>query len=264
MDGSDSASPQRWPELEEANQAELLAYFATSPIAKSQVAGDLTWVMSGVDNNTYNGVFGSRLPDAQADQVIGEVVERFRVRNLPALWHVDRHSQPADLAQRLQAHGCSRLRAGVCMAMDLSKIKEPVSNVPGLVIQRVSDSAGLAAWMDVWMHFDDGPRQPRERLYLSLGLGNRPLRHYLARLHRQPVAVSQLFLGREAAGLYCVATLPEMRRRGIGTAIILAPLYDARELGHRAAVLARSREGQQLYRRIGFELYSNAGLYFVL
>jgi GNAT superfamily N-acetyltransferase len=115
--------------------------------------------------------------------------------------------------------------------------------------------------MAVWLHFDDGPREPRERLYASLGLaGDRPLRHYLAWLNCRPVGVSQLFLGRGAAGLYCVATLRDVRHKGIGTAITLAPLQDARALGYHVAVLAPSREAQSMYRRIGFELWPSAGI----
>src|SRR5512146_1299169 len=96
----------------------------------------------------------------------------------------------------LEAHGCSRLRTGVCMVADLSAVDVSSRTIPGLTVEQVVDAPSLAAWMDVWMHFDDGPREPRERLYSSLGLeGNRHLRHYLARWNGKPVAISQLFIG---------------------------------------------------------------------
>jgi len=116
------------------------------------------------------------------------------------------------------------------------------------------------------MHFTDEVREPRERLYASLGLEyDKPLCHYLARLNGQPVAISSLFVGHQVAGLYCVAVLPEVRRQGIGTAIMLAPLYDAQTLGCHIAVLAPSRESQTMYQRIGFELYPDTtNSYYVL
>ena len=113
--------------------------------------------------------------------------------------------------------------------------------------------------MDVWMHFTDEQRAPRERLYNSLGLGaDKALHHYAARLNGQPVAISSLFVSHQVAGLYCVAVLPEARRQCIGTAITLSPLDYAKALGCQVAVLAPSRESQTIYQRIGFELYPDS------
>lgn len=184
---------------------EMLAYFATSPCAQSQLTDGLAWVITGVFSNDYNGVAWARLDEANADQMIEEVLERFRRRKLPFLWHISGDSQPADLDKRLIAHGCERLNSGVCMAVDLSALNEDARPAPGLTIERVTNEVSLAEWFGVWMNFDDGVREPRERLYVSLGLsGNCPLRHYLARLDGRPVGVAQLFLGREAAGIYVV------------------------------------------------------------
>jgi GNAT superfamily N-acetyltransferase len=142
------------------------------------------------------------------------------------------------------------------MAADLFALNETTKDIPGLTIERVVDSAGLSAWMDTWIQLDDEAHEPRERLYASLGLdGEQKLRHYLARLDGRPVATSQLFLGGEAAGIYCVTTIPEAQRRGIGTAVVLAPLLDARALGYRVAVLGPTPEAQHMYARMGFELF---------
>jgi hypothetical protein len=91
------------------------------------------------------------------------------------------------------------------MATDLTTLAFRDAALPGLTIERVTTTEALAEWM----HDDPDARTPREPLYASLGLsGSQPLRHYLARLDGTPVGVSQLFLGKQAAGLYCVAVLP--------------------------------------------------------
>ena len=54
------------------------------------------------------------------------------------------------------------------------------------------------------------------------------------------------------AGLYAVVTLPRARRRGIGTAMVVAPLTDARAAGFRTATLQASAGGQGVYARLGF------------
>lgn len=252
---------QHWSELEAANRIEMLVYLGISPLAEKHLTDELAWVITGVLSNDYNGVAWFRLTETQVNPVIAEILGRFSSRKVPFVWHVGSDSRPADLAHRLEAHGCRRLHPGVCMGADLLTLNETMRDVPGLVVERVVDEVDLAAWMDVWMYFDDGEREPRERLYASLGLGgDQPLRHYLARLGGQPVGVSQLFLGRDVAGLYCVGTLPELRQRGIGTALTLVRLRDARTLGYRLSVLGPTRESQRMYQRIGFELYPSTSV----
>ena len=54
------------------------------------------------------------------------------------------------------------------------------------------------------------------------------------------------------AGVFCVATIEAARRRGIGAAVTLAPLLDARAAGYQIGVLQASEMGYPVYQRIGF------------
>jgi ribosomal protein S18 acetylase RimI-like enzyme len=56
------------------------------------------------------------------------------------------------------------------------------------------------------------------------------------------------------ASVYAVATVPAARGKGIGAAITLKPLLEAREMGYRYAVLFSSEMGVRVYERIGFHL----------
>jgi len=76
---------------------------------------------------------------------------------------------------------------------------------------------------------------------------------YLAFVEDQPVAVSTLFLDAGVAGIYNVATLPAWRGKGIGGAMSLFPLLDARKQGFRAGILQSSEMGYQVYQRMGFK-----------
>jgi GNAT superfamily N-acetyltransferase len=77
----------------------------------------------------------------------------------------------------------------------------------------------------------------------------------------EPVASSLLLLTCGVAGLFCVATVPEARGMGIGTAISLAPMREALKMGYRVGVVHSSKMGYGVYRRIGFQDYCTIGIY---
>jgi GNAT superfamily N-acetyltransferase len=141
-------------------------------------------------------------------------------------------------------------------------------NVPapeGLEIERVRDEEGLLAWEDVLGRgFGEGPREAAwaAEMYRRVGLDeDATWRHYLGLFGGAPVATSTLFLGAGVAGIYFVSTVEEVRRRGIGAALTLAPLLEARKIGYRTGVLGASEMGYPVYRRLGFAEYCRIGLY---
>jgi predicted GNAT family acetyltransferase len=252
---------QRWPEIESANAVELLLHLGKSPLAERYISDEIAWVITDVDSNDYNGVCWARLPDDSADRIIADTLNRFRSQNVPMLWYVTPDSRPADLGERLLAHGCFALSPGTGMAADLQAINEEARDVPGLVIERVTDAAMLAQWGKVY-DYDPCKREP---LFASLGLdGERPFRHYLALLDGQPVGTASLFLGKEAADLNHVEVIPWARRRGIGTAVTLSALQEARAAGYQLAVLGPSPEGYRMYERMGFKAHTGIQEWYTL
>ncbi len=61
-------------------------------------------------------------------------------------------------------------------------------------------------------------------------------------------------------GIYYVATLPAARGRGIGRAVTLAPLLEARARGYRVAVQHSTEMGVFVYQRLGFTRYCDLSL----
>jgi GNAT superfamily N-acetyltransferase len=243
-----------WPELAAENEAEMLAYLGTASGATSHRAADLTWVVTGVDGEAYNGVLWSRLSPASADLQVPALVEQFRFQGLPAIWRIDDATEPTDLGARLQKLGCTPVAEDLCMGAELPRLAREMSRFPGLSVDRVTTSVELGEWLDIWTGTSGEPRDPRGLLYDSLGFGARnSLHHYMARIDGQPAGVADLFLGQRGAGLYSLAVAPAFRGRGIGTALVLTPLLVARTLGYDVGVVRPSPDSRLMFEHLGFE-----------
>src|SRR5258708_2763334 len=211
-------------------------------------------------SDTFNGVVRAQLSEARVDQVIDEVASRFRERNVPHLWFLNVDSRPPNLEQLLLAHGWVRLCEGVGMAIDLSAIVSPFPPPPDLTVERVVDEEGVTLWGTFHRYLENDQRdEPRERLYISLGLGgDQPLRHYITRVNGEPVGAIWLFLEQEGAGIYMVEVVVVWRRRGVGTVMTRAVLEEAREWGYGVGVLGPTPESGSMYERLGFVLHRQA------
>ena len=63
------------------------------------------------------------------------------------------------------------------------------------------------------------------------------------------------------AGIYNVTCIPEARGQGIGAAVTLAALLQAREIGYRISILQASQQGYSVYSRLGFQDYGKLSVY---
>ena len=101
-------------------------------------------------------------------------------------------------------------------------------------------------------------------MYQDIEVLDDPLWHlYLGNIDGTPVATSELFLGGGVAGIHGVTTVPEFRGRGIGTAMTLSPIIDARRRGYAIGVLFSSEMAVGIYRRLGFQEYGSGGYIYL-
>jgi len=143
------------------------------------------------------------------------------------------------------------------MAADLDHMNQnALLAVPvGFAIEEVRDAVMLDSFKRVFVEAYDIPEwagQAWVDATLRVGLGKTPWRMYLGTLDGEPVATNMLFIGGRVASVYAVATVPAARGQGIGGAVTLRPLLDARDQGLRHAVLFSTEMGVSAYQRIGF------------
>jgi len=247
----------------EASLAAFALQLVRLPGAEISDTYDLLWVATGAPIGFGNGVYRSTLAPDSADAAIVKVQEEFRRRKLPLMWQVGPSSQPANLRQRLLARGFMHDEDEPGMALDLLAMNEDVPTPAELDIRTVADLPMLREWVATWgFGVPDDVLPLYQDVHTQLGIGpDLPWRYYLGFLDGKAVATSLLFMGAGVAAVHQVVTRPEARFKGIGTAMTLAALRDARREGNRIAILTSSPYGERIYRRIGFRDYCTISRY---
>ncbi|MEJ2211614.1 MAG: GNAT family N-acetyltransferase [Anaerolineae bacterium] len=261
---TDLSAPSLVAAIEE-NGLALSRAFGRSPYVDLHEDDGLVWFETGVPFATFNGVVHTQLSLEQAPARVGGLVEYFREQSLPMHWMVSKSSRPDNLEDLLEGQGLCLASRQAAMAADLSALDDEQPELSGIEIRAVENGTGLEAWHQVLaagFELPDFVAQAFANLYRWCLTQPLPLYHYVAWREGEPVACSSLFLAAGVAGLHNVVTLPRARRRGIGTAITLAPLLQARDMGYRAAVLSSSLRGYDLYHRLGFEEYFQESTFF--
>lgn len=245
----------------EANVQQAWIRLAHGLRAEVHEEPEALWFLSRLPFHLANGIVRTHF----AEHTVEERLKQFTAYHLPIAWLVSPSTRPASLGTCLEQHGWMREDAPG-MALDLQSLDESLFPPSQLTIVRVSDEEQLKIWLRV---MTAGSEIPEEGLKLLLdvvarrGVPEDPTFHYyLGLLNDRPVATSLLYLGGGVAGIYNVATLPEVRRQGIGRALTVLPLLHARTLGYRIGVLQSSPMGLNLYRRLGFREYCMFQAYF--
>jgi len=249
----------------EENGAEFLMALGRAAGAEVRDDGRVRWAIGNCPIDYHNCVVHADLTPEEADREIEASLERMRAHGIPGSWHVGPSMRPPDLGERLVARGFEYGGDDIGMAVGLSRVPEEVPVPEGFVVERVREEEGLAAWIEaLGSGFGEGPVEAEwvGEMYRRLGFGDEgPWRHYLGRLGGEPVATATLFFGAGVAGIYFVCTVERVRRQGIGAAVTLAALREARDLGYMVGVLGSSEMGYPVYRRLGFEEYCRIGLF---
>jgi len=244
----------------EANQFEFSKDLGRSPQVEMHEDPDIVWFVTGRPFPRFNRVLRAHFESEGVDARIEAALAPFRSRNVPMVWHTGPTTRPADLGDRLLAHGLKRTGDEPGMALDLWTLPASVSaSTPStLTIERVAEMDRLREWAHTCsgaFGSVPGVAEARRSVEADLGLGVPWRRLYIGLLEEQPVATSLLFLGAGVAGIYTVGTVPAAREQGIGRAMTIAPLAEARALGYRVGVLHASPMGVGIYRRLGLREY---------
>lgn len=87
--------------------------------------------------------------------------------------------------------------------------------------------------------------------------------YYISSSEGKMCSVATLYSSGEYGGIYNVTTLPEFRKKGMGTALNLRAINDSKEKGHRLLILQTEENGDayRIYSRLGFKPGFVANIY---
>ena len=217
-----------------------------------------TWFVT--DPIGFNKVIDASFAADTSGSTIDETLKHIAASIAPSdsiSWGIGPSLRSTRLEDYLHTNGWSRNEEVQSMILDLNTLKIPVEDPTGLTIEVVDNLGALKQHLDV-MTAGFGFPEPivnyisgidYDQTFLDLP----GVRYYVGRVHGQAVAISLVLLCEGLAGIYNVATLPQMRHRGFGTAMTNAALLGALEQGYRIAVLQASEMGASIYRKLGFQ-----------
>lgn len=209
-------------------------------------SNDIVITDSGLECDTFNVVCRARHP--RIDEALAHCVRPFS-------WWVAPGDLPADLGTLLEERGLMNDESELAMFLPLDRLTASVS----MRVERVRTREQLRAFAEInaanWSLPDENVLAFYRRASDAALRDDCPLRFYVGYVDHEPVASSELTLTGTTAGIYNVSTLRAYRRRGLGTAMTVWPLLEARREGATLGILQASEAGVSIYRRIGFEEY---------
>lgn len=220
---------------------------------------------TGISFFFFNGVIDNHISSENAMKKIKENITFFEKRQVPFLWVLGPSSTPKKMGELLIKNGfiIDKLQG---MAYNLKILDTERELLNKVEIIKIESMNALKVWNDIILTGFDFPKEVRSDFFFEafsfiLLKDRASASAFLAYYDGNPVASSLVLYKAGVAGIHLVTTLEEARGKGIGTAITLAPLNEAKKLGYETAILHSTEMGLNMYKRMGFKEYCTIELF---
>lgn len=217
--------------------------------------GLFAWV-TNCDNKYLNGVTSTSAKITITD--IENIIEFFRVRNLPWLWNLNPICEPDITEKLLISRGFKCVGEASVMYYDLA-LELPDINLNKYNIREITNDDGLSDWNYLQ---EEGFGPPTEEFYQAtkkIPYGkDKSFHHYIVYVNEKPISCATLSISKYGARIDNVATCDDFLRQGFAKAVTVFAMMEAKKFGCKMVCLESSNEGLPLYLKIGFkEIYKN-------
>jgi GNAT superfamily N-acetyltransferase len=244
--------------------AQLLARYDEDERYLSVVPGmrreELPWLVRQVDLvGRVGAVIHSRLTALTVDDAAREQVDYFTSLGQSFEWKAYAHDQPPDLVARLAALGFEIDEPEAILVLDLQAVD---ALPPGSAdVRRIETPDELRHVAAVKSRVDRGDSATLvAQLTFELETAPDYLSVYVAFLDDVPAATARIRFPKSSAfaSLWGGSTVPELRNRGLYTALLAARLDEARRRGFRYVTVDARHMSRPILEKRGFRLLTYA------
>ena len=196
---------------------------------------------------SVNAHFGSTLPVADKIRYCERVYES---HHLPVLFRMTPFVHPPNLGEELAARGYEAFDPTL---VQVTKLDRPPDALEAEGVDLVAP--GAEAFADAVALLQGATPEQRDAYYERMIRTPQASRALVARVDGRAVGVGTVMVEDGFAGVFSMATAPDMRKRGIATALLARLLAWAWERGAAHAYLqvdAGNEAALAVYRRFGF------------
>ncbi len=212
-------------------------------------------IITGIKDPFANMAFGMNVPDAASR--VKSITKKLAYLSAPGYFWVGAHTKPDNLEQILILNGWQHLASPPVMIVDLNMLNKNQVNAD-IVLKEVKTDEDLILWQET---ISKGFNLSLPVAQLFAEPDGKKMKYFTAFIGGEPVGTTARIIHRDVPGIYCVSTLPEFRRRGIGATVTLLPLLEARREGYQIGTLQASAMGLPIYTKLGFKEVCRIKLY---
>jgi GNAT superfamily N-acetyltransferase len=239
-----------------ANFIKMWEWYTKTPRGNMYRDDNVLRYETGIPGPLWSGILMSSCNDDEAALLIEKHMEYFRSAGLLGfMWYVVPSTNPRTMGDKLEEQEFSKFTSSPMMSIDLHNLPKR-KEIPGLEIRPVRSKEEMTTFDKVLKtQFQLGEDAFKKIYEIECRYGfeeDCPRQLYVAYLDGIPVSTNFMILDDDVAGWYKIVTHPDYCRRGIGTAVTLAPLYDAKERGYNVGVIQSTEVGFKVYSRLGF------------
>lgn len=223
-------------------------------------------VFDHVTERTYSFKSDSLIPACNRvcskEQLLESDVDDMRAHfgSIPFTWLVD--EQESSTIELLKRKGFTNRITLSAMNFNLYELKLLHCNTPVKVHEVMTDEE-LAQWITItsriYSYIPNDLKQFIDHIYQQAAPGSVHL--YIAWHEDIPYASAMAIYHDDVVTLHYVGTLPECRKKKIGSYITHYAIEQARDGGCMQAVLLSSPMGKTMYERLGFKSYATYYVY---
>jgi GNAT superfamily N-acetyltransferase len=195
---------------------------------------------------------------------IKEIIGYIRKKEAPPFWIITPETDRA-VESVLESLGMMAIDLLTGMATDLRAFSfkyDGKNTGETLNLKEVSSPGQLPDWLHIVNKVIFKGKTLSQELFTRI-IGNPSIHFYTGYIGKVPAATSMSFLNPPSAGFYNIATLPEFRKKGFGTAMTAYAMIEAVNKGCTTGILHASMMGEPVYHKMGYEPYGEYKIFWM-